>query len=117
MILAEYSELPAFLGVEMNGPNTRGNTGEYPIHVAAIQGNIEYLCILVEGGALIDQQGEHGYTALQEAVEQGHIQIVKYLLSCGADKFIQNDIGLNSMDIGQQGKHTELIRVLEYPEF
>lgn len=81
-----------FAGVDVTGPNTRGNFSVFPLHVAAVSGDCEAVRVLVDAGAVINQPGEHGYTPLMEAVEQGQVEVVELLISLGA-KPIPNENG------------------------
>jgi len=90
-ILKEFSCLPAFTEIRLDGPNTRGNFGDYPLHIAVILGNTEYVSVLIAAGSNINQKGEHGYTPLHEAIEQDHYEIAEILLKSGASISIEND--------------------------
>jgi len=90
-ILHEMNEMPEFVGVRLDGPNVKGNFGDYPLHVAVSMGNIDYVQALIEAGADVNQKGEHGYTALHEAVEQDNCDIAEALLKNGANISIKNN--------------------------
>ena len=59
--------------------------GEQPIHVFAVQGDVDGVARCLEFGADINAPGEHGFTALHEAATQGHLNVVKFLLERGAN--------------------------------
>ena len=42
---------------------------------------------------------ESGTTALNQAVMRGDVEIVKILLENGADPYVENDLGMNAIDI------------------
>jgi len=90
-ILHEMKEMPEFVGVHLDGPNVKGNFGDYPLHVAVTMGNMEYVQALIEAGADVNQKGEHGYTALHDAVEQDNCDIAEILLKNGADISVKNN--------------------------
>ena len=83
-VLATYSELPdwAETGCELNQPN---NYGDYPINVAATRCRIDEIELLLAAGADVNQRGEHGFSPLLSAVEQGCLLAVAYLLEKGAN--------------------------------
>lgn len=68
----------------MSGPNCKGRFNNYPLHVAAVWGDCHAIDLLVSVGAVIDQQGEHGFTPLMEAVAQRHVSAIKKLIELGA---------------------------------
>ena len=59
-VLESMRDLPAFVGINMDGPNVRGNYGESPLHIAAVQNDLEAIQTLIDSGADIDCVGEHG---------------------------------------------------------
>ena len=86
--------IPSFEGVELTSADVQDRAfGERPLHIVAIWGDVESARILIEEGATIDVSGEHGCTALHEAALQEHIEVVKLLLSKGADPKNKSDIG------------------------
>lgn len=87
-------DLPLFDGVSAIEVNGRyGVFQETPLHILAIQGDIEGCRLLLEAGAEVDYPGEQGYTALHEAVHQGHTEIVKLLLEYGSDPSLTTELG------------------------
>jgi uncharacterized protein len=67
-------------------PNGIGETGMTPVMIAAFFGNPEVVDLLIRRGAIADAiEGRHRNTALLIAVRKGHIDVVKVLLSAGAD--------------------------------
>jgi len=78
-------QLPEFIEVVLHDVNQVGNFGNAPLKVAAVRGALDELQALLDGGASIDARGEHGYTALHHAAEQGHVAAVRLLLKYRAD--------------------------------
>jgi ankyrin repeat protein len=87
------SDLPSFAAIAPLSPNSRTAIGETPLQIAAIRGDTLAVAALIDAGADIDARGEHGYTALHEAVEQRQAAAVSLLLSRGASATIVNDDG------------------------
>jgi len=54
--------------------------GDTILHAAAMQGNIEVVKYLIAAGADLNKQGERGYTALHEAIEQEKYACALYLI-------------------------------------
>lgn len=53
-------------------------------------GDLQDVKNLIQEGINLDLQDEHGNTALQYSIENGHIDIVKLLLVAGADPNVEN---------------------------
>lgn len=106
-VLASYADLPAFAR-STDDVNAIGTWGNRPIHVAAVHGDVEALCVLLDAGADISAQGEHGYTALHEAAEQGHTDAVRLLVERGAQVAAKNDDGDTARDIALLLGHDDI---------
>ncbi len=111
-VLNEMNSLPAFVGIDLSGPNTKGNFGDYPLHVAVVMGNLEYVKVLINSGAHVNEKGEHGYTPLHEAIEQEHCGIVQTLLDNGADMTLKNDDGISSEDLAKTLGKMSVVKVI-----
>ncbi|WP_089393962.1 ankyrin repeat domain-containing protein [Pseudomonas delhiensis] len=117
LLLAEYSSLPEFSGVECVDVNSVSLFGDRPIHVAATRGSIDEIHLVLSQGADINCKGEHGYTALHDAVEQGHIDAVNYLLKHGANAGILNDDGVSPVGLAKLLDEGEILHLLEKDSF
>lgn len=81
--------------------------GDYLIHIASVRGNIDEMKTLLDNGADINAIGEHSYTALYNAVEQGYFNMVLFLLNQGANIHIKNTIHLTAKALANTvGNHT-----------
>lgn len=58
-----------------------------PLWNAARLGRLESVKTLVERGDTLDPVNRAGFTPLAEAVVEGHVEVVRYLLSMGANPF------------------------------
>ena len=56
-------------------------------------------------------------TPLHLAVENGHFQAAKILLYFGANKYLKNDRGQDSLILAKNNKQTDIIALLENDEF
>ena len=66
--------------------NRKGHTGDTPLSIAARDGNLEMVKLLVEHGATVDVGKETGErTPLMNASGQGHVEVVEFLIAKGAD--------------------------------
>lgn len=93
-LLSDYQGLPEYVGTHLIDVNQLSLFGDRPIHVAATRNAIEEMEMLLAHGAEMDATGEHGYTALHNAVEQGHLEAVAWLIERGANRNLRNDDGL-----------------------
>lgn len=87
-------DLPEFEGIDLNGVDVLSRLNNTPLHIASIWGDVDAIKLLVEAGANINAQGEHGYTPLHEYIEQGHYNAAKTLILLGASMEIANNDGL-----------------------
>ncbi|MEE6188299.1 ankyrin repeat domain-containing protein [Niabella digestorum] len=88
-----------------------------PAHKAAYMGNNQVMRLLVDHPdfkKIIDQQGPfNGYTALHDAVWQGHTDIVKILLDAGAAIDLKGWDGLTAYELAEKYNRTEIINLFE----
>ncbi|HHM7004069.1 ankyrin repeat domain-containing protein [Pseudomonas aeruginosa] len=113
LLLAEYSTLPEFSGLECADVNSLSLFGDRPIHIAATRGDIDEIQLILGHGADINCKGEHGYTALHDAVEQGHSAAVEYLLNQGADPESLNDDGVSPAELAKLLDEGEILHLFE----
>ena len=80
-------------GANVNEPSSSKVRNPYntPLMIAAWQGSLELVQLLVENGACINQQDRgNGFTALIKAAFKNHADVVRYLLEVGADTTIRS---------------------------
>ena len=112
LLLAEYSALPEYSGMECVDIESRSLFGDGPIHIAATRGDVNKIELWLKCGANINSKGEHGYTALHDAIEQGHKEAVIYLLKYGANPEILNDDGFSAAGLANLLGENEILRLL-----
>mgnify|MGYP001952137090 FL=1 len=112
-LLAEYSSLPEFSGLECASADSLSLFGDRPVHIAASRGDINEIRLILDAGADINCKGEHGYTALHNAVAQGHRAAVEYLLTQGADPDSVNDDGVSAAQLAKLLDEGEILHLLE----
>lgn len=117
LLLAEYSTLPEFSGLECADVNSPSLFGDRPIHIAATRGDISEIQLILSQGADINCKGEHGYTALHDAVEQGNRDAVDYLLKHGANPEALNDDGVSPAELAKLLDESEIFHLLEKDNF
>jgi ankyrin repeat protein len=74
-------------------PPAGGNGGLTALILAAREGNMESLKVLLDAGAPINQQSANGNTPLIVAAMNGNAQVINYLLERGADVNLANAQG------------------------
>ncbi|XP_067342406.1 ankyrin repeat and SAM domain-containing protein 6-like isoform X2 [Channa argus] len=95
--------------------NSSNQEGASPLMMAAVSGQLEVVQLMVEKKADIDKQDAvHGWTALMQATYHGNKDIVKYLLSQGADVNLRAKNGYTAFDLVMllNDPDTELVRLL-----
>jgi ankyrin repeat protein len=108
--LKNLSTLPSFYGIKDINPCSIGSFSERPIHIAAIQGNIDAIDALYKFGVDINIKGEHGYTPLHEAIEQGNIEVVMFLIKIGANPYVKNDDNLSPIEMAEILENNEIVK-------
>lgn len=66
--------------------NKLNGFGFAPLHMAAFEGNLDVVKVLIEQGAYIDIQTNTGMSALEIAVIEGNFDCAQLLISHGADQ-------------------------------
>ena len=83
-----------------------GNGGNTALCFAA-QGpwpnGIDVVRLLIDAGADINRQCEHGRTALHMAAAWGHADLVQLLLDRGADSTLVDEEGMTAPEVARNG--------------
>lgn len=98
-LFADYQNLPEYSGKMLDKVDCVSLFGDKPINIAATRGAVEELALLVHHGADVNNPGEHGYRPLHNAVEQGKLDAVTWLLERGANKTMKNAQGDTPYDL------------------
>eukprot|EP00057_Strongylocentrotus_purpuratus_P031361 XP_784379.3 PREDICTED: E3 ubiquitin-protein ligase MIB2 isoform X1 [Strongylocentrotus purpuratus] len=84
-----------------------------PLHLAAYQGHLQIVELLIKNGAKLNAKDDEGDTALANAVLQDNQRIVKYLLDHGADPNTKDvEGGRSPLHIGVSKNHTQCVRLI-----
>jgi ankyrin repeat protein len=90
----------------------QANNGWSPLHVAAEQGNVEVVRILVEHGMDVTAKAGNGWTPLHVATEQGNVELVRFLVEHGAEPSAPANDGQTPLHLAEGVGNLELLRAL-----
>ena len=100
--------------VDFDSISATNTFGDNALHCLCVRGDFESVKILVENGIDINQEGEFGYSPLDEAEHRGYTEIADYLKNNGARN---GNIDLDNLDQDAWNKHMsnldEHIKVLK----
>jgi ankyrin repeat protein len=112
-ILQKYQTHPEFLGLTLDAPNQRGALDDSPLHIAAREGDLEDVEVLIDHGADVNLVGDLGNTPLHQAAMTGKTAVVLMLLNRGANALLENEFSQTALDVAQLGNHAEVVKALE----
>jgi ankyrin repeat protein len=92
-ILAPFHEMAIFDGFELKGPESPGMDGDTPLHIAAMDGRIDWVTAMLPFITNINVRGDLGNTPLHYAMMNGHLDMAKFLVDHGAKRCLENDYG------------------------
>jgi ankyrin repeat protein len=81
-----------------------------PLMWASQNGFIDIMIIMINLNVDVNFKSFGGFTALTDAVINGHVEAVQLLLSSGADKTVLNNLG---QTLVQLAKNNDIIALLE----
>lgn len=102
--------------------NARNYYWQTPLILAASNGQVNLISgtLIKDFGANLEDRDRDGNTALISAAQYGWTDLVKYLLSIGANKAAKNNLGETAADAAQNatakasgGPFTEVINLLK----
>lgn len=98
-IFEKYSNHIEFLDRPIKSVHDVGLFGSRILHLAAFNGNVSDVALILKEGGEIDVQGDMGLTPLHYAVLGDHISVVKILLEEGADVKCENEFFENPIQM------------------
>lgn len=86
--------------------------GATPLYIAAREGHLAVVKLLLEKGAAIEAKAEDGCTPLSTAAFNGHADVVKLLLERGAAVEGKHKDSVTPLAMAAQQGHLEVVRLL-----
>jgi hypothetical protein len=80
-------------GRDLADSKDTGN-GNAPLHIAAQNGHLDHVQLLVGVGANVNSKNGKGNTPLHMALSYDYIEVSEYLMANGADSDVLNDAGI-----------------------
>jgi ankyrin repeat protein len=92
--------------------------GATPLYVAALEGHVAVVTLLLDNGAAIEAKAEDGGTPLAIAAQQGNLEVVRLLLEKGAVVDAKDNNGVTPLARAAQSwdgfpdRHLEIVKLL-----
>lgn len=83
--IGDIKSIELLLKSGINPNNIEDNNGFRPLHIAARNGYITLVELLLEHGASLDERTNYGFTPLHLAAKFGYLDVVRVLLRRGAN--------------------------------
>jgi ankyrin repeat protein len=112
-----HSRIVAYLLKKGANPNIQDKKGATPLLLAAQNGDLPTIKVLVLNGARVNEQGNsttqhEGKTALMQASLGGYTDIVAYLIEKGANPNLKDKNGITPLYCAAQGGNLEVLKLL-----
>ncbi|KAG9127990.1 hypothetical protein FRC07_006584 [Ceratobasidium sp. 392] len=101
------------MGISVSVPEPASSGPEESVHGFAVNGDALGLQLLLDGQpSLVNARDEFEYTPLHLAADRGHSNVVRLLLSRGADASLKDQDGDTALEIATVAKHDTIVQVL-----
>lgn len=97
----------------MMGLHDRGPEGDSLLHLASTWGDVRAVRLLVEAGCAIESKGEMDETPLHNAVSARRLEVVRFLISRGADPNAKDAFGYSPREWAAKMGYSEIFCVLQ----
>jgi ankyrin repeat protein len=83
-----------------------------PLHIAALNGNVEIVKLLLAKGANVHAKGLYDMQPIHFAATKGHKEVLKILIQNGALPSNQTTLGKTALALALDGNHYDLVHYL-----
>ena len=98
--------------VDLNYENKKTHLTSLMVACNCPSSNLPMVKLLIEKGAEVDYQTDHGYSALMKAAENGNVEAVKCLIKHGAQVDLGDNRGKSALEFGCEKGNVEVVKVL-----
>jgi ankyrin repeat protein len=89
--------------------------GRTALMLAAQNGHLEVVKVLLQAGVDREKQDKDGYTALMQAAINGRLELVKFLVQTGVDREKRDKKGKTALDLAKTEEIKQLLRSFPPP--
>lgn len=86
--------------------------GQTALHIAAMNGKVDILTVLIARGAAVNVQDDNGITPLMLAARDGRVEAVQALIAQGAKITVQDKLGENALHIAAAHGKKDVVAAL-----
>ncbi len=105
--------LKAILDADPEAWKLKDVSDDTALHIAAWEGHLEAVTLLLDRGADIEIRGSFAWTALHSAARGGHVGVCRLLLERGADRHSLNGSGQTPAQITRSAAVKEVLENVE----
>ncbi len=98
------SEVRRWLAVGAN-LNATDNDGDTSLHLAALEGFVEIVQLLIDAKANLEAREDNGFTPLHNGAYNGHVNVIRTLLDAGANRSAESNNGNTPQELAAQRGH------------
>ncbi|XP_071708182.1 protein VAPYRIN-like [Rutidosis leptorrhynchoides] len=80
--------------------------------IAARKGELRTINRILENGALVNGQDQHGWTILHRASFKGRVEVVRYLIEKGVDINARDEDGYTALHCAVESGHVDVLELL-----
>jgi len=108
----DLDQIKAILSDNPDKVNEKDASNNTPLHLAALQGNLGIVKMLVDKGADINLGDNENSPPIVNAALRNHPEIVKYMLDHGASATLKDDNQMTPMHFAAMGGDTQIMQML-----